>query len=132
MLWFTKHKSDLVWSTAPTFGPRLPNTSYFYLTPCKKGLVVLSINPVSQIVWNSVISVFCSVCSWECSEELFEMIPPSPFYHRTSRHRCKAHLYYQEPPGSSTATTHNRVQLRMRVRLPTKGDEKRINYNNKK
>ncbi|WP_286408891.1 hypothetical protein, partial [Pseudomonas aeruginosa] len=30
------------------------------------------------------------------------MIPSSPFYHRTSRHRSRVHPYYLEPLHSST------------------------------
>ena len=38
----------------------------------------------------------------ECSEELFDLVPPSPFYHRTTRHRSRVHPFYLEAYTSST------------------------------
>lgn len=47
--------------------------------------------------------VFYRLYNGECSEELFELIPASRFYHRTSRHRLGAHPHIIDVWVSRTA-----------------------------
>ncbi|CAH2227197.1 jg14601 [Pararge aegeria aegeria] len=38
----------------------------------------------------------------ECAQELFDLVPPSPFYHRTARHRKDLHPYVVDIPRMRT------------------------------
>lgn len=46
--------------------------------------------------------IFYRLFHGECSEELFNIIPGSPFYNRTTRRRAKLHPFYLEPFFSRT------------------------------
>ncbi|CAH2226404.1 jg26617 [Pararge aegeria aegeria] len=39
------------------------------------------------------LSVFYGIYFGECAQELFDLVPLSPFYHRTARHRKDLHPY---------------------------------------
>ncbi|CAH2226749.1 jg805, partial [Pararge aegeria aegeria] len=48
------------------------------------------------------LSVFYRIYFGECAQELFDLVPPSPFYHRTARHRKDLHLYVVDIPRTRT------------------------------
>ncbi|CAH2217694.1 jg26592 [Pararge aegeria aegeria] len=50
------------------------------------------------------LTVFCRIYSYfgECAKELFDLVPSSPFYHRTARHRKDLHPYVVDIPRTRT------------------------------
>ena len=48
------------------------------------------------------LSVFYRIYFGECAQELFDLVPPSPFYHRTARHRSSLHPYVVDIPWTRT------------------------------
>ncbi|CAH2265932.1 jg5842 [Pararge aegeria aegeria] len=47
-------------------------------------------------------SAFYRIYFEESAQELFDLVPPSPFYHRTSRHRKDLHPYVVDIPWMRT------------------------------
>ncbi|CAH2238467.1 jg23938 [Pararge aegeria aegeria] len=48
------------------------------------------------------LSVFYRISIGECAQELHNRVPPSPFYHRTARHREWWHPYVVDIPSTRT------------------------------
>ncbi|CAH2217778.1 jg19661 [Pararge aegeria aegeria] len=48
------------------------------------------------------LSVFYRIYFGEYAQELFDLVPPSPFYHRTARHRKDLHTYVVDIPRTRT------------------------------
>ncbi|CAH2243450.1 jg9366 [Pararge aegeria aegeria] len=48
------------------------------------------------------LAVFYKIHFGECAQELFDLVKPSPFYHRTARHRKNLHPYVVEIPSTRT------------------------------
>ncbi|CAH2235027.1 jg1297 [Pararge aegeria aegeria] len=48
------------------------------------------------------LSVFYRIYFAECAQELHNLVPPSPFYHRTARHRERWHPYVVDIPSTRT------------------------------
>ncbi|CAH2218238.1 jg25284, partial [Pararge aegeria aegeria] len=46
------------------------------------------------------LAVFYKIHFGECALELFDLVKPSPFYHRTARHRKNLHRYVVEIPST--------------------------------
>ncbi|CAH2244878.1 jg23087 [Pararge aegeria aegeria] len=46
------------------------------------------------------LAVFYKIHFGECAQELFDLVKPSPFYHRTARHRKNLHRYVVEIPST--------------------------------
>ncbi|CAH2253429.1 jg6408 [Pararge aegeria aegeria] len=48
------------------------------------------------------LSVFYGLYFGDCAQELFDLVPPSAFYHRTARHRKDLHPYVVGIPRTRT------------------------------
>ncbi|CAH2242801.1 jg25120 [Pararge aegeria aegeria] len=48
------------------------------------------------------LSVFFRIYFGECAQELHNLVPPSPFYHRTARHHERWHPYVVDIPSTRT------------------------------
>ncbi|XP_063378628.1 uncharacterized protein LOC134665594 [Cydia fagiglandana] len=92
---YIKRRFDLIWSTVLISGLAPHNTSSFLLTPSNGGqtsLLGLELLSLRRDVGS--LCMFYRLYNGECSEELFDLVPSSRFYHRTSRQRSKVHPHF--------------------------------------